>query len=296
MDEVGQKLKAARIEKGLTIDDLQQKTKIQKRYLIAIEEGQFDQLPGDFYVRAFVKQYSEEVGLDSNELLNEYDASLKSDEAAIVENESINNQTRKSRDEEDPRMEMIKKYLPQGIVILLVVVILGAIFGIATQNKHSNKTSIPDQSQVVKKETKKNSKDADTNKKTSKTTDTKTTTKEKNKSSKKKDTDKISITKSDEASGTFEVKNISESNRKMVLSGINAQAWVQVTIDGQSAWQGALDAGNEQEVEIPEGAQSIEVQTGNAPETAISIGGKKVNTENTEDTSIVQTYTFNIVE
>lgn len=294
MDEIGQKLKAARIEKGLTIDDLQQKTKIQKRYLIAIEEGQFDQLPGDFYVRAFVKQYSEEVGLDSNELLNEYDASLQSDKATIVENESANNQTRKSRDEEDPRMEMIKKYLPQGIVILLVVVILGAIFGIATQNKHSNKTNIPDQSQVVKKETNKDNKD--TNKKASKKTDTKTTTKEKNKSNKNKDNNKIAITKSDDASGTFEVKNISENNRKMVLSGINAQAWVQVTIDGQSAWQGALDAGNKQEVEIPEGAQSIVVQTGNAPETAISISGKKVNTENTEDTSIVQTYTFNIVE
>jgi len=69
---IGARLKAARIAKGLTIDDLQQITKIQKRYLIAIEDEQFDKLPGDFYVRAFVKQYADTVDLDGNELLEEY--------------------------------------------------------------------------------------------------------------------------------------------------------------------------------------------------------------------------------
>ncbi len=72
MDEIGQKLRDARIEKGYTIDDLQQITKIQKRYLIAIEEGHFDALPGDFYVRAFIKQYADTVGLDGDELLTQF--------------------------------------------------------------------------------------------------------------------------------------------------------------------------------------------------------------------------------
>ena len=52
--EVGKKLHDARVAKGYTLDDLQQATKIQKRYLIAIEDEKFDELPGDFYVRAFV--------------------------------------------------------------------------------------------------------------------------------------------------------------------------------------------------------------------------------------------------
>ena len=74
--EIGKILRKAREEKGYTLDDLQQMTKIQKRYLIAIEDENFDELPGDFYVRAFIKQYANTVGLDGNELLQKYDDQL----------------------------------------------------------------------------------------------------------------------------------------------------------------------------------------------------------------------------
>ena len=54
MNEIGEILKEARIQQGYTLDDLQQTTKIQKRYLQAIEDGNPDILPGRFYARAFV--------------------------------------------------------------------------------------------------------------------------------------------------------------------------------------------------------------------------------------------------
>ena len=72
MNEIGEILKEARIEQGYTLDDLQQTTKIQKRYLQAIENGNVDILPGRFYARAFVKQYADIVGLDGEELLAEH--------------------------------------------------------------------------------------------------------------------------------------------------------------------------------------------------------------------------------
>ncbi|GIP33139.1 helix-turn-helix domain-containing protein [Paenibacillus sp. J2TS4] len=72
MHELGQLLKKQRIEKGISLDDLQETTKIRKRYLEAIEEGNYKVLPGNFYVRAFIKTYAEAVGLDPNELLQLY--------------------------------------------------------------------------------------------------------------------------------------------------------------------------------------------------------------------------------
>lgn len=72
MSDLGQLLQQARIEKGIDLDQLQDSTKIQKRYLEAIEQGQFSVLPGNFYVRAFIKSYAEAVGLDPNEVLHLY--------------------------------------------------------------------------------------------------------------------------------------------------------------------------------------------------------------------------------
>ncbi|MBA2876562.1 helix-turn-helix domain-containing protein [Thermaerobacillus caldiproteolyticus] len=72
MTELGKRLKEAREAKNISLDELQHMTKIQKRYLIGIEEGNYDIMPGNFYVRAFIKQYAEAVGLDSEELFEEY--------------------------------------------------------------------------------------------------------------------------------------------------------------------------------------------------------------------------------
>src|SRR5699024_2997034 len=78
MSELGTKLREARVEKGYTLNTLQQMTKIQKKYLQAIELGNFDEMPGSFYVRAFIKQYADMVGLDGDELLIEYEDELSS--------------------------------------------------------------------------------------------------------------------------------------------------------------------------------------------------------------------------
>lgn len=72
MTELAIRLKEAREEKGMSLDELQAATKIQKRYLTALEEGNYDVIPGNFYVRAFIKQYAEAVGLDSDQLFEEY--------------------------------------------------------------------------------------------------------------------------------------------------------------------------------------------------------------------------------
>lgn len=76
LSELGKRLKEAREEKQLSLDELQASTKIQKRYLTAIEAGEFSILPGTFYARAFIKNYAEAVGLDHESLFAEFQREL----------------------------------------------------------------------------------------------------------------------------------------------------------------------------------------------------------------------------
>jgi len=72
VQELGDLLREARSEKGMSLEEVENLTKIRKRYLQAIEEGDYKVLPGPFYVRAFVKSYAEAVGLDSEQVLRMY--------------------------------------------------------------------------------------------------------------------------------------------------------------------------------------------------------------------------------
>ncbi|MDR6224250.1 helix-turn-helix domain-containing protein [Desmospora profundinema] len=66
-------LRAARERAGLSLEDVQQQTKIQVRYLEAIERGDFQRLPGSFYGRAFIRSYAEYLGVQPMPLLKYYD-------------------------------------------------------------------------------------------------------------------------------------------------------------------------------------------------------------------------------
>lgn len=67
MFEIGEKLKAARAVKGLALEEVASRTRINLAYLRNMEEGKFDFLPKPI-VTGFLKTFAKEVGLDANEL------------------------------------------------------------------------------------------------------------------------------------------------------------------------------------------------------------------------------------
>lgn len=69
MTDIGAQLRAAREARGLTLQDIEQATRIRVKYLRALEEGNFEVLPETVYVRGFLKAYAREVGLDPDPLL-----------------------------------------------------------------------------------------------------------------------------------------------------------------------------------------------------------------------------------
>ena len=82
--------KEIRESKNLSIDDVEKIIKIQKRYINAIESGEFEKLP-KVYSRLFIKSYCNCIGLNSKDILKSYEKYLKSDKKSIKK--SINNKT-----------------------------------------------------------------------------------------------------------------------------------------------------------------------------------------------------------
>jgi cytoskeleton protein RodZ len=68
---VGSKLRDARARRRLSLQEAEQATKIRARYLQAIENEDWDELPGDIYARAFIRTYGALLGLDGDRLAEE---------------------------------------------------------------------------------------------------------------------------------------------------------------------------------------------------------------------------------
>ena len=72
--EIGNSLREARLRQGLEIPRIEADTKIRGKYLRALEEEQFDVLPGDTYVKGFLRTYADYLGLDGQLYLDEYNS------------------------------------------------------------------------------------------------------------------------------------------------------------------------------------------------------------------------------
>lgn len=120
MSELGQMLRNARLENQISLEDLEEVTKIRKRYLEAIEDGNYKVLPGTFYVRAFIKSYAEAVGLDPNEVLRLYQNVIPAPEQDPIEPIRTKRTSRNT--------EKIGKWASNVMMISFVVLILGIIY------------------------------------------------------------------------------------------------------------------------------------------------------------------------
>lgn len=69
---VGDTLRKEREKKNLTIADVERETSISKRYLEALEKGDYASMPGDVYIKGFIRNYSKLLEIDGTALLAEF--------------------------------------------------------------------------------------------------------------------------------------------------------------------------------------------------------------------------------
>ena len=69
---IGEQLRIAREERGIPLREISDQTRIQVRYLEAIETNDYKRLPGGIFNRSFVKAYAKYVGYDEKEAVEAY--------------------------------------------------------------------------------------------------------------------------------------------------------------------------------------------------------------------------------
>lgn len=72
MDQLGPIFKEAREKQGKTLDDAVKETKIAKKYLIGIENENFDVFPGETYLIGFIRNYAQFLSLNPDEMIQRY--------------------------------------------------------------------------------------------------------------------------------------------------------------------------------------------------------------------------------
>ncbi|MBC1292745.1 helix-turn-helix domain-containing protein [Listeria booriae] len=301
MTELGEKLKQARHAKGLSLDDLQQITKIQKRYLVAIEEGNYAVMPGKFYARAFIKQYAEAVDLNSEELFQEFENEVPatSQEATVNEQITRAQQRRAPLAASQPGNDNPHKThsvfgLVPKILIGLFIVIIGfviwyfAIYSAGGSGNEVKTTTDSDQTVKVDDSTKGSSdtKDKDT------TTKKDTTKKDTTTDTKKEEPKKMEIkTETSGSASTYTVSNADKLALTFVVSG--GESWIQVTdANGSSLFGGLIADGETKTIDLAD-SKSAKVTIGNATPVTFKINDQAA--ELAKD-AITQKLTINLTE
>jgi cytoskeletal protein RodZ len=121
MASIGQELKRERELRGISLKEIADTTKINIRFLRALEEDRFDMLPEQFFTRGIIRTYAKYLGLDEQSVLNTYLEGLQSLEAQETTNED-----KKSDVSEGPETRVEGKKI-SFLFVLMVIVILALI-------------------------------------------------------------------------------------------------------------------------------------------------------------------------
>lgn len=150
---VGEKLKEAREKKGLTLEAVEEETKICKAYLEALENEDFGVLPPKVYAVGFLRRYAKTLGLNEEEMIREFKA------LAYAGDENEEEIFREARETDKPGLDVSKlplRNIIAGVIFLILAIWLGNfVVGYFTNNISQEKTPVSPPPVVEKEETEK---------------------------------------------------------------------------------------------------------------------------------------------
>lgn len=129
----GERLKRERELREVSLEEVSKATRISERFLQALENEDWERLPGGVFGHGFVRSIARYLGLGEESLLAEYD---------LARGEKTNPTPAKPEE----RIPSPPKWIPIALVLsmllLLTVLIIGAIYGIKKlKNRHAQKSA-----------------------------------------------------------------------------------------------------------------------------------------------------------
>jgi len=138
METIGDILRNKRLEKGLTLEDVSNLVKIRKKYLEALESGNYNEIPGTVYAKSFLKIYADFLGLDRFYILKRYQSEIMPEQNIVIPPTyymPINNQKSK-------RASRTKLFL---YIIATIIGIVLIVWGINSLRSSDTTSSIIDE-------------------------------------------------------------------------------------------------------------------------------------------------------
>ena len=117
MPDIGSTLREARMHARIDISEIESETKIRAKYLRALENEEWDLLPGPTYVKSFLRTYADALGLDGKLLIEEY--KLRHERLSDVELQPIAPPGQRER-RRPPRASFGRGWLVAAVIVGLV--------------------------------------------------------------------------------------------------------------------------------------------------------------------------------
>ncbi|MCM3689843.1 helix-turn-helix domain-containing protein [Neobacillus niacini] len=296
MTELGNRLKEERLAKGLSLEDLQSLTKIQKRYLVGIEEGNYSSMPGNFYVRAFVKQYAEALQLNPDEIFELYKNEIPATHIDDLPEQLSRVKTRKSVSEGSSKIFDI---IPKVLIGVFIIGAAGVLYYFVVNNVGDKANDLINNEnepvKFVRSQNLEKAEDAekDTTKETEKEEESDEQTVEETPVVEAPKQELIPIQNSGKNS-TYELKNTDKFIVRLVST---EKSWVSVKNgSGVSKFNGLLSTTGTQSTEVDlAGEPQAVIVVGNAVATEIYVNDQKLEYAIPPADVVVQNITIQFV-
>ncbi len=279
---VGDKLRRERERQGLTIKDVEQGTSIRALYIEAIENGEWETLPGDVYTKGFIRNVATFLNIDANACVAEYTAETSEASAEPIAEEGTAAVGEKTVGATDGGVKVSpdfgrnigsKQRRQTGLMAVMgLIVICGAAYLFMTADDGKQATKIrPNENATVTAEQTAPVKPAEAPAVNAATKPAVTPAAD-NKSA----TSSVETNKNDDKNKQQTAKSANAAQNKNgveLTATFNDRCWMKVVADGAVIYEGTVEKGNTMSWK---GNERIAITAGNAGALSVTHNGKNV--------------------